>query len=142
VPEQVRRHERLGCEAPEGARAGEYAAEAQFRNGDLDSAVKNLALVVERVPWWTLAIGWLAAISHIAGDRTRAEALGRSLPPGRDAATYRAVAATSTRCSRGSKSPGGSATPSCPGITREVVFEPYVGDLRLKRLLARMNLAI
>jgi len=114
----------------------------QFRCGDLDGAVGSLTQVVERVPWWTLAIGWLAAISHLAGDRARAEALGRSLPPGRDAATYHAAAGHVNEMFEGLEVAWQQRDAFLPGITREVVFEPYFGDPRFKSLLARMSLAV
>ncbi|MGE0811850.1 MAG: winged helix-turn-helix domain-containing protein [Vicinamibacterales bacterium] len=115
---------------------------AQFRAGDLDSAVSSLTQVVERMPWWTLAIGWLAAFSHLAGDRARAEALGRSLPPCRDAATYHAAAGHVDEMFEGLEVAWRQRDAFLPGITRQVVFEPYFGEPRFQDLLARMNLAV
>jgi TolB-like protein/Flp pilus assembly protein TadD len=114
---------------------------AQFRTGDLDGAVRNVSKVVERLPWWTLGVGWLAAFCHLAGDRVRAEALGRSLPPSREAANYHAVAGHVDEMFESLEAAWHRRDPFLSWITRDVVFEPYFGDARFKGLLARMNLA-
>ncbi|MBN2132140.1 MAG: tetratricopeptide repeat protein, partial [Sedimentisphaerales bacterium] len=115
---------------------------AQFRNGDLEGAVRNLARVVEIVPWWTLAIGWLAAVSYLAGDRARAEALGRSLPPSRDAATYHAVAGNVEDMFEGLETAWRQRDAFLTRIVHDSVFDRYFDDARFKNLLARMNLAV
>jgi TolB-like protein/Tfp pilus assembly protein PilF len=113
----------------------------QFRSGDLEGAVESFTRVVELVPWWTLGVGWLAAASHLAGDRARGEALGRSLPPGRDAATYHAVAGNADEMFESLDVAWRERDAFLPGIVRHLVFEPYFGDPRFKSLLARMNLS-
>jgi TolB-like protein/Tfp pilus assembly protein PilF len=112
----------------------------QFRCGDLEAAVKSLTRVVELVPWWTLGIGWLAAFCHLAGDLARAEALGRSLPPSREAANYHAVAGNVDEMFEGLEAAWRRRDAFLTSITREVVFVPYFGDPRFKSLLARVNL--
>jgi TolB-like protein len=115
---------------------------AQFRNGDLEGAVRSLTRVVELAPWWSFGIGWLAAVSHLAGDGARAEALGRSLPPCRDAATYHAVAGNVDEMFEGLEVAWGQRDAFLTRINLDGVFEPYFGDPRFKSLLARMNLTI
>jgi hypothetical protein len=115
---------------------------AQFRSGDLENAVRSLTRVVERVPWWTLGLGWLAALSHLAGDRARGEALGRSLPPCRDAATYHAVAGNVDEMFEGLEVAWRQRDAFLARIAQDGVFDPYFGDPRFKRLMARMNLAV
>ena len=115
---------------------------AQFQSGDLDGAVRSLTRVVELVPWWPMGIGWLAALSHLAGDRVRAEALGRSLPPCRDAATYHAAAGNLDEMFEGLEVAWRKRDAFLSHILTDGVFEPYFGDPRFKSLLARMNLTI
>jgi Flp pilus assembly protein TadD len=115
---------------------------AQFRSGDLEGAATSFARVVELAPWWPLGIGWLAATSHLTGDRARAEALGRSLPPGRDAATYHAVAGNVDEMFHGLEVAWRQRDAFLTQIRQYTVFEPYFGDPRFKSLLARMNLAV
>jgi TolB-like protein/DNA-binding winged helix-turn-helix (wHTH) protein/Tfp pilus assembly protein PilF len=115
---------------------------AQFQNGDLDGAVRSLTRVVELVPWWPMGIGWLAALSHLAGDRVRAEALGRSLPACRAAATYHAAAGNVDEMFEGLEAAWRKRDAFLSHILTDGVFAPYFGDSRFKGLLARMNLAI
>jgi TolB-like protein len=114
---------------------------AQFRSGDLSSAVESLSRVVELAPWWTLGIGWLAAMSHLAGDAARAEALGRSLPQGRDAATYHAAAGNADEMFEGLEVAWRQRDAFLGHVVSNVVFRPYFGDERFKSLLSRMNVA-
>jgi TolB-like protein/Tfp pilus assembly protein PilF len=114
----------------------------QFRKGDLDDAVQSLTRVVELAPWWPMGIGWLAAISHLAGDRAHAEALGRSLPPCRDAATYHAAAGNVDEMFEGLEIAWQRRDAFLTHILTDAVFGPYFGDARFKSLLARMNLSI
>jgi TolB-like protein/DNA-binding winged helix-turn-helix (wHTH) protein/Tfp pilus assembly protein PilF len=115
---------------------------AQFRNGDLDAAIRSLTRVVELVPWWPMGIGWLAAVSHLAGNRARAEALGQSLPPGRHAATYHAAAGHVDEMFEGLEVAWRTRDAFLTHILTDGVFAPYFDDSRFKGLLARMNLAI
>lgn len=115
---------------------------AQLRTGDLEGAVESFTRVVELAPWWTMGIGWLAATSHLSGDRARAEALGRSLPPCRDAATYHAAAGNVDEMFEGLEVAWRERDAFLTHITNDTVFEPYFGDARFKRLLERMNLAV
>lgn len=89
-----------------------------------------------------MGIGWLAAVSHLAGDRARGEALGRSLPPGRDAATYHAAAGHVDEMFEGLEVAWRQRDAFLTRITRDAVFEPYFGDPRFESLMARMNLAV
>jgi TolB-like protein len=115
---------------------------AQFRNGDLEGAVRSLTRVVELAPWWSFGIGWLAAVSHLAGDTVRAEALGRSLPPCRDAATYHAVAGNVDEMFEGLEVSWRQREAFLSRIVQDGVYERYFGDPRFKSLLARMNLTL
>lgn len=110
---------------------------ARFRSGDLEGAVKSFTRVVELAPWWTLGIGWLAAPSHLSGDRARAEAP----PPCRDAATYHAVAGNVEEMFEGLEVAWRQRDAFLTHITQDTVFDPYFGDPRFKGLLARMKLA-
>ena len=98
--------------------------------------------VVELVPWWTLGLGWLAAVSHLVGDRARAEELGRSLPPSSDAATYHAAAGHVAEMFEALEAAWRQRDAFLTQIVRDVVFVPYFGDARFKNLLARMNLTV
>lgn len=115
---------------------------AQFRSGDLEAAVRSLTRVVELVPWWTLSRGWLAAVSHLAGDRARAEELGRSLQPSGDAATYHAAAGNVEEMFEALEAAWRKREAFLTQIVRDSIFVPYFGDARFRSLLARMNLAV
>ncbi|HMB73129.1 MAG TPA: hypothetical protein VKQ06_06130, partial [Gammaproteobacteria bacterium] len=107
-----------------------------------DGAVKSLTRVVELAPWWPLGIGWLAALSHLAGDRARAEELGRSLPASRHAATYHAAAGNVEEMFEGLEVAWQTRDAFLTHILTDGVFEPYFDDPRFRSLLARMNLAV
>ena len=88
-----------------------------------------------------MGIGWLAATSHLTGDRARAEALGRSLPPGRDAATYHAATGNVEAMFEGLEIAWQRRDAFLSHILQDTVYEPYFEDARFRSLLGRMNLA-
>ena len=117
-----------------------FLGAAQFLNGDLDAAVKTLTQLVDLAPWWPMGIAWLAAVSHLAGARERAAALGRPLPPGRDAATYHAAAGNVEEMFEGLEIAWRRRDAFLTHILTDGVFTPYFDDPRFRLLLARMNL--